>query len=250
MYNEKMAAAIKVNTRVLREFKDVVYLPFSAEYAVYLKNLNTVRATVRIFIDGKDMLDGKSVIVDPGKELTVERSIKNGNLTEGNKFKFIERTATIEKHKGIGIEDGIVRIEYQYEKVPPKSIPTPRISPWPQQYPFYEQYGSGATYATTTLGSVASKGITRGIQGSSLNDVGITVPGSHSTQQFTQGSYFPVEDTKHNIIFKLLGETADNKQVNEPVTVKYKPECETCGRVNKITSKFCSECGTSLNIIK
>ena len=47
MYESKLAAAIKVNGKVLREFnKDTVYIPFGSEYSILLKNLNTKRAIV------------------------------------------------------------------------------------------------------------------------------------------------------------------------------------------------------------
>jgi rRNA maturation endonuclease Nob1 len=51
------------------------------------------------------------------------------------------------------------------------------------------------------------------------------------------------------MVIKLLGETEENKKVREPVTVKTKLECKTCGTTNPTTSKFCSECGTSLEIV-
>jgi len=41
MYESKLAAAIKVDGKVLREFKDTVHIPFGSEYTVLLKNLNT-----------------------------------------------------------------------------------------------------------------------------------------------------------------------------------------------------------------
>jgi membrane protease subunit (stomatin/prohibitin family) len=82
-----------------------------------------------------------------------------------------------------------------------------------------------------------------------LNDVGITVPGSVSNQQFTTAAWFATEIEKHNIVLKLLGETPDNKVVTEAITVKSKPKCITCGKQNKATAKFCSECGTGLQIV-
>ena len=82
-----------------------------------------------------------------------------------------------------------------------------------------------------------------------LNDAGITVPGSISEQKFQVVAGFQTEDEKHVIILRLLGETADNKPVVKPVTVKAKPKCITCGRVNKATAKFCQDCGTALEIV-
>ena len=247
MYNEKMIATVKVGGKVLREFKDTVFLPYASEYEIYLKNLNTVRASVRVFIDGNDVLSGRSLIIEPNSDLSLERSIAGGNLTEGNKFKFIERTETIEKHRGIGAEDGIVRIEYQYEKIPQF------------QHPTFTQHSNdwyGTPRSNDWYGTPRSN-VSKGIGGASLSttraystNAGITVPGGHSTQSFKQGSYFAVEDTKHVIVLRLLGESKDYEPVTNPVTVKHKPECQTCGKLNKSGSKFCSECGTSLNIFR
>jgi len=80
------------------------------------------------------------------------------------------------------------------------------------------------------------------------NDVGITVAGSKSTQSFTTTTIGTLEIEKHSIVLKLLGETPNNKPVLQPVNVKMKPKCSTCGKQNKATAKFCTECGTSLEI--
>ena len=117
MYGNKLAAAIKVNGKVLREFKDTVHIPFGTEYQITIKNLHTQRAVVHVYIDGEDQTPS-GLVVNAGASVDLERSIKNGNLTEGNRFKFIERTGAVEAHRGIGIEDGLVRIEYQFELPP------------------------------------------------------------------------------------------------------------------------------------
>ena len=115
MYNQKLVASIKVKGKILREFKDTVYIPFASEYSILLKNLNTVRAIVNVYIDGENAVPG-GLVIDPGRSVDLERWIKNGNLSEGNKFKFIERTAKIEEGpRGIKEEDGLIRVEYQFE---------------------------------------------------------------------------------------------------------------------------------------
>ena len=81
-----------------------------------------------------------------------------------------------------------------------------------------------------------------------LNEAGITVPGSESTQKFVTVSDFPLQPEKHVMVIKLLGETADNKPVVKAVTVKAKPKCQTCGKQNRATAKFCSTCGTALTV--
>ncbi len=247
MYGNKLAAAIKVNGKVLREFnKDTVYVPFGSEYSILLKNLNTTRCVVNINIDGDDMVPG-GIVINAGQEVDLERSVKNGNLSEGNRFKFIERTGSVEKHRGIKLEDGLVRIEFQFEQPAPvvsKGWITASGSDIGGIYPqggILRSMGDvsystkcSATYDATSVNSA------HGL----LNDVGITVPGSHSTQKFTTTYLGALEPAKHSMVFKLLGGEA----VKEAVTVKHKPKCVTCGKQNKATAKFCTECGTALEI--
>jgi hypothetical protein len=49
MYHQKLVASIKANNKILREFKDTVYVPFASEYSILIKNLNTVRAVVNVY---------------------------------------------------------------------------------------------------------------------------------------------------------------------------------------------------------
>lgn len=238
MYNEKLAVAVKVNGKVLREFKDQVYIPFGSEYSVFIKNLNTVRALVTISIDGEDIADGSRFVVQPNESIDIERFLRNGNNNAGNRFKFIERTTAVEDHRGIQIEDGIVRVEYQFEKQNQNFLNYPPGIRGPLRGRGFDVSYSSATYSTA--GTVHD--------GSATMDAGITVEGSISDQQFQTTSSFPVETTRHVIVMKLLGET-EEAVVVKPVTVKAKPTCKTCGKVNKATSKFCGECGTSLQIV-
>jgi len=259
MYNQKLVASIKVKGKILREFKDTVYIPFGSEYSFLIKNLNTVRAVVNVFVDGENAVPG-GLVVDPGRSIDLERWIKNGNLTEGNKFKFIERTSSIENGpRGIKLEDGLVRIEYQFE-LPPMSVNT--IPTWEKDSilrglnrgwitasgstgDFY----NNATYSTTSasLNSVNVSAQAASVN-SFYNETGITVPGSKSTQSFQQAYVGALDPTKHSIVLNLVGDLGNNKPVEKPVTVKAKPKCTTCGKQNKATAKFCTECGTALEI--
>lgn len=275
MYNHKLASCIKVNGKVLREFKDTVYIPFGSEYTILIKNLETRRVVVNLYIDGDNVVPN-GLVIDGGKEIELERSLKNGNLNEGNRFKFIERTGAVEQHRGIKLEDGLIRIEHEFEveRVPVKHYyhhtwHTWDPHPWHDPNTVYRKSmlgGSGwsdntvygdavgistnavnASY-TPTSASIGPKSLTRGVA-EPLNDAGITVAGSKSDQKFQQASWFATENVKHSMVIKLLGETADNKPVQKPITVKAKPRCTTCGRQNKATAKFCTECGTSLELV-
>jgi hypothetical protein len=200
-------------------------------------------------------LNGSSIIVNVNKDIELERYLKD--LDKGNRFKFIERTSSIEQYRGVGTEDGLVRIEYQFEK--PQTHRYGCINSQPV-------YTKSAIYRGTVVGSVHDSDIYGAFVNNSStsysaqsvndamsyvpqNDVGITVPGSLSTQQFTTVAPLNLETEKHVIVLQIKGETEQNKPVIVPVTVKVKPKCQTCGKVNKSGSKFCSNCGTSLEVI-
>jgi zinc-ribbon domain len=262
VYNQKLVASIKCNGKILREFKDTVLIPFNSEYSIVLKNLNTVKAIVKVTIDGEEILPG-GLVIYPNEQIDLERSIKNNNLEKGNKFKFIQMTDSIENHRGTKVDDGLIRVSYQFEKIYQPYFYTNNT---PIYGPGIRSYGAGAggydndQYKITA--SSATSGMLRGISlnnisvatqdcafaAASVNDAGITVPGSESNQKFSTTVGFPLEDETHVIVLKLLGETEDNKPVTTAIDTKFKPECQTCGRKNKATSKFCSECGTSLSV--
>lgn len=279
MYESKLAAAIKVNGKVLREFnKDTVYIPFGSEYSILLKNLNTKRAVVNIFIDGQDIVEG-GLVLNAGQEVDLERFVKNGNLTEGNRLKFIERTAGIEQHRGVKLEDGLVRVEFQFEQPARPITWTTTTTTWGnnQIYPMGGISGSaGPTYnvngvmrsvdfskgenmkasaTSATNATLQSMNISAGevhdgmatMDWMPVNDTGITVPGSRSDQKFSTVVMGVMEAEKFSMVFKLLGATA-NSPVQKAVTVSAKPKCVTCGHNNKATAKFCNKCGTALEI--
>jgi hypothetical protein len=293
MYSNRLVASIKVDGQILREKKDTVAIPFGSEYSILLKNLNSVRASVKISVDGVDATDGLGLVIDPNNTIELERFIRNGNLNAGNRFKFIERTEGIEQHRGIQVDDGLIRVEFQFEQ--PKQqeiIETIRRKhiideyeyphyPWPRPYyprPYWysNTLGGGPTFnssvsnrvptRTTSASSGGKMRSVRQTKGSPLrsrivsqsmptadclldaSDAGITVPGSESNQKFNMVGSFPLEEQKHVLILRLTG-VVKGKAVVQAVTVKQKPTCSSCGRVNKATSNFCVTCGTSLTLI-
>lgn len=251
MYNNMFAVAVQVNGRVLKEVKDAVMVPYGSEYSLMLKNLNFLNAQVKISIDGNDVLNGDSLVVYANQSVNLERYLTNTN--KGNRFKFIERTASVEKHRGSKVEDGLIRIEFQFEKQRPPLKTSYYMSNTGS--PFYGDLLNTRRLSPTGIGGSSTGDqfyatSTTALSQDSTNEIGITVPGSISNQQFEKVDDFVLDDTKYVIVIHMLGETEENKKVSVPVTVKRNVTCSSCGRKNKQTSKFCVECGTALDIIK
>jgi hypothetical protein len=265
-YKKNFVCAIKVNGKILRESSDRVELPFGSEYTVLLKNLDSVRMQARISIDGKDAAGW--LVIEPGRDVEVERFVED--LNRGNRFKFIERTARIEEHRGITAEDGLVRIEFKREKVyeAPKVV---EHHTYHYHYPggcyprypiYYSTYGNPS--ASGSLGSLTRSSGTASLNNSNFmlsaqnvslcaanlqsaeqeNDAGITVPGSISNQQFCRVSGFET-DSSEVLVLHLVGKKAGS-DIRVAKTVQTKVKCDTCGKKNKSSAKFCIECGTSL----
>lgn len=262
MYSEKIVVAIKVGGRVLRESGDTVTLPFGCEYSILVKNLNSVRAQVGLSVDGKNATEGTRLIIAPNSSVELERFISNGNLQAGNRFKFIERSADVENHRGVGEDDGLIRVESWREMVqewPAISIKPPSLrNPFPPPRPDSMRpagYWRPGQPRMRSAGPMSSKAGTarptadsRTRKAAVTSDVGITVPGSHSSQQFHSASGFMLEPQSSVIVLRLRGEVA-GQAVSSPVTVNAKPQCSTCGKANKAGSEFCAKCGTALVLI-
>ena len=276
MYKNQFVVAIKHDGKVLREIGDIVKLPFGCEFTVLVKNLNSRRAKFRLHIDGTDVLDGTEIIVNANSEAEIKRYIRSGNMETGNAFKFIERTDQIENGpRGIKADDGIVRVEYWFEQEVPELKTTYHRDVWLSDYykwsppirdTIFRSYNgtsaiSGAVSAEYSDRSfMAAKGATASVlnqvstsetlaSAQSVNDAGITVPGSKVEQKFSAVYGFIAEAQSQVIILRMVGKTANDVEVAKPVTVKTKNKCSTCGRLNKVSAKFCTDCGTALELL-
>lgn len=259
MHNDNLVACVKVNGQILRENGSLVSLPFGCEYSILVKNLNSVRAQVSVSVDGKDAVG--RVVIAPNSSVELERFVQNGNLEAGNRFKFIERTADIEKHRGIGSDDGLIRVEGWRESVPvrfygyqhPSQFTYPPYPPRPPMRPRMHMMARSAPRPThpTSRGSTPNpprpdlRASTGTRKSAPCGDIGITVPGSESRQRFVSVSGFPLESGSAVIVLHLRGAIGDSP-IAQPVTVAMKPICETCGTKNKPGGQYCSKCGTAL----
>lgn len=259
VYQEKFVVSIKVGGRILRERdKEHVYLPFGTEYSILLKNLSGKKASVRIEIDGEDVLSGHSLIIGPGKTTELERFIINSNLNKGPRFKFIEKTEQISEHRGDRIDDGIIRVSYQFEETPYfRTSIIPEIhhhhynsNDW--VYGGSKSFGSSNNVRSCFSSHVTGQSVTSeqvnqsNLTEDSLSDDGITVKGGESNQSFQYGYIGVLETEIHSICLKLHG-THEKGIVHAPLTVKTKLKCEICGNTNTSLNKFCGGCGNNLN---
>jgi hypothetical protein len=164
MFQDKLVTAVKHNGRVLREQGDTVFMPFGCEYTLFFKNLNSVRALVRVSVDGTDATAGTSLIVPANGTVELERFLIAGQMDRGHKFKFIERTQKIEDGpRGIQAEDGLIRVEFEFEreaaKIREEIVTRTYINDyWHRTYPRWPEVW-------------CSTGVLRGMSGSLQNSV-------------------------------------------------------------------------------
>jgi hypothetical protein len=262
-YKDKFVAEIKLGGKILRVKDDTVYLPFGAEYSLLLKNLDTRRVSVNIQIDGQDVLDNKSLIINSNETTELQGFLRGASAT--NRFKFIQKTKQIQDHRGDKIDDGLVRIEFAFEKpYEPWIVETIKevhhkyYPPFTYTYfstpdwSYHSDQTSGGKNVMRDLNEVQSYnctidelGVTEDSLGEPQVDEGITVKGQEIQQDFRYASIGQLEDSSV-IIMKLRGLTSHGEKVSQPLTVKTKLTCSTCGTKCKSSSKFCHNCGTFL----
>lgn len=113
------------------------------------------------------------------------------------------------------------------------------------------------TYSTNSLNNSvdtdyvannAIKSMDLGVTNTSTNvsdEPGITVEGSATGQSFKRGSIGILESKSHTMVFQLKGLTSE-EIVQEPVTVKTKKQCPSCGKKYKSSYEYCPQDGTYL----
>jgi hypothetical protein len=261
MYSNKFVAVVSVNGKIAREVKDengyTAYLPFGSEYSIKLKNLHSERAVVSISIDDRDVLGGSQVVVNGNEETEIKGFLDPSSNVAHNSFKFIEKTEKISEYRGDRLGDGLIRIEFQFEE------PLPSYPQYPNYYPKLKSskykngdilFGQnnplpdynvlrGSEFSCNSV-QPASEVHTQSFLGQ--NEDGITVEGSVVNQKFATTHVRNLEKTKHTIVLQLKGSNSRGEKVVKPILTRKATKCNTCGRQNKTSSKFCSDCGTCL----
>jgi hypothetical protein len=283
-YKDNFVVEVKCNGKILRVTDGAVHLPYGSEYTLLLKNLNSRRASLKIHIDGQDVLDYSSLILEPNTSTELEGFLRGSIAT--NHFKFIHKTKEIQDHRGDKIDDGLIRVEFAFEKaradVIKKQVITEHHDVYHHRTPPFVwnhndwftgdvKYGSAFSNVTYTNSAgddmkgmgESSRGVVSddlgpqsvnmvqvdnlGIEsfGQPLDDEGITVKGSECHQSFSYGMIGDLDQSRV-ITIQLKGMNGRGAQIQQPVTVQTKLQCSTCGTKSKSSSKYCSNCGTYL----
>ena len=269
MYKDNFVVALKCQGQILRDHgqnHDEVYLPFGTEYSIFLRNQHCRRAVVSVSIDGQDVLNGHRLVVEANGCLELERFLSN--LSEGNRFKFIQKTDRISQYRGDLIDDGLLRVEWRFEQ----PAPEPTISVRPG-YPRTITYStldclpiftcstaslsnelgddagllSNASMHSAVVGTLNTEIVNATTTSNNITTNGITVKGSVSDQHFGVTYTGTLETTPHVIVLRLFGKTATH-ELTKPVTVTTKLQCTTCGYKAPSRMSYCPKCGTALSL--
>lgn len=272
VYLEKLAVCVVSGKGIVAE-QDVhsgestVRLPFGTDYGLRIKNLNTQDAVVSISIDGKDVLDNDQIVIKANSEANLDGFMDNGKVRSA--FRFIEKTKEISDYRGDNIDDGIIRIEWQWVQKSsfndyvyrknPLDIPRPYwdqktgdnsyLDPDPWKEKMFGAVPDNMNIDITDQCVATDSSILRGqnLSKNSFNDNGITVEGEDVNQDFQYTNVGPLESEKHVIIMHIKGKDPDEqKPVQKVMLTNTKIRCKTCGKRHRSNLKFCSNCGTKL----
>lgn len=248
MFHNNFVVAVISNGKICREIDSAVILPFGSEYSIRLRNKESRKALVSVYVDNRDATEYGKLIIPPDGYVDLEgfMDAKNGIL---GKFRFIEKTKQISDHRGDSIDDGLITVKYRFEK-PVVEVPIQVEVPWYHKPPLkkYEPYAPpGWPNHDIICSSEPTFDTTAKMKFSSCTQAldGITVPGSDSNQTFKTGSIGLMKDTEYTIVLQIKG-TKNEQQVEKPLLIKDHEICPTCGSKNKSLHKFCFSCGTRL----
>jgi hypothetical protein len=235
--------AVKVNGRVLRESHGNVYLPFDTEYSLLLKNKNSNRAIVSIFIDGTDVLGGEELILPGyGGEINLERFMIDGDLHSGRKFKFVS-IDNPEVADPTNSENGEIKIIFWPER---QITPIYYHPPLWKRYPNPIELWNTRTIIGDTTANYSSSSNThtltnmKNINHCVPSEQGATIEGAQSDQTFTtvmsNGKGYP------STIIRL--KLNQSKQITTTGTKMF---CSKCGIRISYNDNYCSSCGQELS---
>ncbi|RKZ10830.1 hypothetical protein DRQ25_01605 [Candidatus Fermentibacteria bacterium] len=254
-FRNNFVVVVKSKGKVLRDERGYVRLPFGSDYSIVLKNLEGRKAVANVTVDGKRVFGGNEVIVPANNTVEIKGFMGTNNKVR-NRFRFIEKTAEISRYRGDRLDDGILRVEFRYERdYEPVLYVNDNPQPWATTWYTGGSAGTGGADWTYTSSnstgnfsgrSSKSKSSSVNCFYSNSNDQGITVNGKPTRQEFDYGNVGSLESSKYVIVIRLKGRRKDGGRVVKPTTTRTKKRCPTCGHGNKSYHKFCYNCSTCL----
>lgn len=233
-YEDCVIALCDNNKKPLREFsserngkgrKCKVNVPFDTEYKFLIKNNSAARIKLEIDIDGSNVT-GNGVIISGNMTDYLERFVDSDK-----KFKFVRAT-----HENVSdptnVENGIIKIRVSKEITFPFPhifkqdnfwdqvyIPrrTPNSFPPDQYQPYW--YSETTCYSSSVTPSLQSNHITPSVD----SQLGATIEGSKSNQQFTTTSWNGDADV-YWFTFQLLGREEKDPEYEKYLELKKKYE--------------------------
>lgn len=254
VYNQNFVVVLVCGGDILRELDgNTVRIPFGSEYSIRLKNKDARQAVASVNVDGEDATKFGRIIVPGGETVELEGMMDSDGKVK-HKFRFIQKTEQISDYRGDKIDDGIVTVQYQFERHDPVQIDHHHHHHYGRHprpnYPIFGGLLRGIK-GSASMGAVETQGMAE-YSASDIqvrDEAGITVPGSASGQQFSRGHTKPLESNIHTISIQLKGAVeAKGKatMVTKPVRVRTKLICPTCGTKSNSRAKFCPNCSTAL----
>ncbi len=243
MYKNNFVATLSSNNKFFKDEGGCFLIPFDTQYSIFLKNLQRRNASVKISIDGQDVLDGKSIVVFGNSSVTLDGFLKGDMIS--NKFKFIRRSKKIEAYRGINPEDGLVVITFDFEEEVPetkkftyKVTYTQPLTP-PYTWTTFSTSNFFPTGGTSTISTHSNSS-----QPVSSENYGITVAGEDIGKPINSFWLAELENKPSTIVLRLIG--TDEKNNQKTMYTREKKICPTCGTKNRNHHAFCFECGTRI----
>ena len=271
VYSEKFVAVVVCNNHIVREIRehgnDIVRMPFGTDYSLRFKNQHTTNAVVNVEIDGQDVLDGDQIIIEPNSTGDLLGFMKNGAVH--NAFRFIKKTQQISQHRGDFIDDGSIRISWQYEKPkythhysPLRGRKKSSIRGWDNECFTRGPSGSSIQPQSRSICDSSSYGSDLSIEAAMPcaaaameedclydSEEGLTVPGKDTHQGFYKVAVGPLESQTYSIVLHLLGQDDKGQNYIRPKLTKTRITCPTCGKRSRSNILYCSGCGTNLKAV-
>jgi len=273
MFKNGLVSTVKVNGKFLRDDDFEIKIPFNTTYSLWFKNAENRTCVINVEIDGKNVTDNKWLVINAGKTFELIGFLEDNHIN--NKFKFIQLTKEIEDYKGINSKYSLIKITHKFvnnywgnnNMIYSNSPITWNFNDYynisnniwiPCSHTIFtrndwKQTGwGGELYCFSETSSYAGESLP--ITGCFLNgntnpcdknNLGITVKGEETSQDFSSCYIGDLEDKTYVAFFRLIG-ISDKGYIKNIVSFRDKLVCSTCGKKNNYKNKYCFNCGTFL----